>query len=743
MADNENLTSITISAIANTKDAQAQIDALTKKLEKLREVTKSATSSSATGKGGKIDSAVSSTKKPEFADIATKARTASGALGEFEAKLRMIEAPTKRVNFSSTKLGQTLEHSLANGLKKAGGGFATFVKNLALAPMVKFGSAVSNAVKRLSGFLAAIKRIAVYRAIRAALKEITQGFKEGMQNLYQYSLLIDGTFKDSMDSLATSALYLKNSLGAMVAPIVNAIAPAVDMLVDKFVTLLNTFNELIATLTGASTWTKALKYPKSYAEEADKAGGAAKKLRATLLGFDEINRLDDNSKGGRGSGGDDLDYSKMFEEMSVSEGARSWAERIKNAISGEGDSIGAIFGETINNAVNKYYEWINKIDWTGIGESIGTNLSDAIKKIDAKKIGGAIASTVNAAFKTLNGFFTKVDWQAFGKFIADGINGFFDDLGVRDIAESISNGIAGALKMAASFLTNLDVVAIGNKVGELIKDIKWSDVMSGLGDLISAAIRKLPDIPKAGKAIIDGIKDGIVEMVKSLPSEGKKIVNAIIDGMSDRMVYVFVEALKIGGKVLDGIKSWFEQLKEKGGKQIIKEVIAGIGAAIGDIYEWGKSVIKRFIDGLWDGWVKYGTPLGWIAQGIKKITGGSSDGDTWYSGAEEGTTRTRKALGGSVTTGDLFLANEHEPELIAHIGNRTQVANNDQITESIRLATQQGNAESNMLLRQAVAALNGLLAKDTTVEAIVTADSITNGLARQNLRNGRTTVAVG
>lgn len=725
MADTD-ITTISISAKVDTKQAESNVGSLTTKLKELK-------------RGADFGTV----KKESLTGIATAAKQSSASIQDFADKIRKIEAPTRRVNIISEDFGRNLEQGLATGLKKAGHAYASFAKNIVVAPFKHLSSAIGNAVKRLGSFFAAIKRIAIYRAIRTALKEITQGFREGMQNLYQYSLLINGQFKDSMDSLATSALYLKNSLGAMVAPIVNALAPAVDYLVDKFVNLLNIFNELIATLTGASTWTKALKYPKAYAEAAEGAGGAAKKLRATLLGFDEINRLDDNSKGGRGSAGEQLDYSKMFEEMSVSEGAKSWAERIKNAISGEGESIGAIFGETINKAVNKYYEWINKVDWTGIGESIGTNLSDAIKKIDAKKVGGAIASTVNAAFKSLNGFFSKVDWQAFGKFIADGINGFFDDLGVKDIAESISKGVAGALKMAASFLTNLDVVAIGNKVGELIKDIKWSEVMSGLGDLISAAIRKMPDIPKAGKAIIDGIKDGIVDMVKSLPSEGKKIVNAIIDGMTDRMVFVFVEALKIGGKVIDGIKSWFEQLREKGGKQIIKEVIAGIGAAIGDIYEWGKSVIKRFIDGLWDGWVKYGTPLGWIAQGIKKITGGGNDGDTWYSGAEEGTTRTRKALGGGVTTGDLFYANEHEPELIAHIGNRTQVANNDQITESIRLATQQGNAEGNMLLREAVSLLGGILAKDNTTVTEITASSITDGLRRQNLRNGRTTVAVG
>lgn len=55
--------------------------------------------------------------------------------------------------------------------------------------------------------------------------QLTQAMKEGINNLYQYSNLMGGTFAQSMDRLATSGQYLKNSLGAMAAPIINALAP--------------------------------------------------------------------------------------------------------------------------------------------------------------------------------------------------------------------------------------------------------------------------------------------------------------------------------------------------------------------------------------------------------------------------------------------------------------------------------------------------------------------------------------
>ena len=56
-----------------------------------------------------------------------------------------------------------------NALKKVFS-FAT------ITPIKKMANAVSDVTHRLHGFFSAIKRIAIYRAIRWALKQITQGF---------------------------------------------------------------------------------------------------------------------------------------------------------------------------------------------------------------------------------------------------------------------------------------------------------------------------------------------------------------------------------------------------------------------------------------------------------------------------------------------------------------------------------------------------------------------------------------
>ena len=146
---------------------------------------------------------------------------------------------------------------------------------------------IQKATKGLTGFFHSIVRIAKYRLIRAALRMITQGFSEGIKNLYTWSSAVNGSFAASMDRLATASKYLKNSLGAMASPLIEAVAPVVDWIVDKFVDMFNTINQLISRLTGKSTYTAAKKVASTWGDAADSAAGSAREaadeIKRTLL----------------------------------------------------------------------------------------------------------------------------------------------------------------------------------------------------------------------------------------------------------------------------------------------------------------------------------------------------------------------------------------------------------------------------------------------------------------------------
>jgi hypothetical protein len=172
------------------------------------------------------------------------------------------------------------------------------------------GKAAKRGTAGISSFWQALKRVAYYRFIRTIIKTITSAFSEGIKNIYSWSSAVNGHFAKSMNQLATATNYLKNSLGAMTAPLLEALAPVIDFVIDKVVALLNVFNQFFAALSGASTYTVAKKVAATWGDTTggissgvDDATESIKELKRTILGFDEINKLDKFKMTGSGGGG--------------------------------------------------------------------------------------------------------------------------------------------------------------------------------------------------------------------------------------------------------------------------------------------------------------------------------------------------------------------------------------------------------------------------------------------------------
>jgi len=285
----------------------------------------------------------------ESADEATssieKTKSALDRVGESGKKIKQIFTDTKLADFfidASTKSDMLnmklddLKFKLQAALQPDSGASNTVITDLTLqtlklkeqiakltpAPVNRLAFAfdvvknkVKQSIKPLGNFFRSIRRIAMYRAIRAFLSTTTQGLKEGTNNVYQYSKAIGGKLASSLDSISTNFLYFKNSIGAAVAPLINSLAPAVEYVVNKFIDLINVLNQVFAKLSGATTWTKAVRYPKEYAEAADAATAANKELQSSILGIDELNVLNDNSSSSGGAAVGGMDYSQMFQEI--------------------------------------------------------------------------------------------------------------------------------------------------------------------------------------------------------------------------------------------------------------------------------------------------------------------------------------------------------------------------------------------------------------------------------------------
>ena len=141
---------------------------------------------------------------------------------------------------------------------------------------------------------AAIKRVAIYRAIRGALKAIINAFKEGFSNLAQFSDEVN----QKMSQLQSSFTIIKNSVAVAFLPLVNLITPIIQRLSVGIAGLANAISYLTAKMQGSATYLKVnVDYLKKFNEQ------------SRLLSFDTFEKL-----------GSSTDVSGMFEEVQVSEG---------------------------------------------------------------------------------------------------------------------------------------------------------------------------------------------------------------------------------------------------------------------------------------------------------------------------------------------------------------------------------------------------------------------------------------
>lgn len=431
-------------------------------------------------------------------------------LDEFKQKASSVASAVKSAFQRIASAVKTVVKAVKNVVKA----IAVIPKIIAkigfLNPFKGLATSISNVYKKIKTLWSSLARIAMYRALRSAIKEISQAVREGLNNLYYWSQATGGDFAPAMDDLASSALYLKNSFGAMVSPIITYFTPAIHDATDALVEMLNVVNQLLARLTGRATWTRALRYPTQFAEQ---AGSATKKVKDNIQDFDELHILRTDNGGGGASG---MDYNNMFEETAFSEGLTDWVRSFKDALrQGHFYEAGSILADEINTLVNRVpwdrlgsalagkinymfdFAWgvLHNIDFVNIGTSIATFLNNAIERIDAHRIGQVFARKWTAIIDFLYGFVTTFDFPAFGWRISEFVQGWFDELDGARLGYTISEAIKGVLDSAIAFMSNDDMFeAFVEDIADMINNIDWYGIFVRVVDIGTRVLNALADI---------------------------------------------------------------------------------------------------------------------------------------------------------------------------------------------------------------------------------------------------------
>lgn len=470
---------------------------------------------------------------------------------------------------------------------------------------------LERSLKRIQNVISSFKRVAFYRAIRSAIKYVTDALKEGTDNAYHYAREYGDTtsyIADAFDNLASAEFKMSNQLGAAWATMIAYIEPILIRLINIVTKAADAVTQFFAILSGKKTYLKAADYNKKWAESATGAAKAAKEWKNQLLGFDEINRLEEpsDSSGGGGSGSG-LDYGGMFEESAKNE----FFEEIRDAFeNGEWARLGKLLGD-------KFNEIVNSIDWKGFGQKMGKRLQaevevayNFLKTADFKNLGQKLSDYVNAAMSEID--FSELGrlWMRLRTALWDVIYGAVVNLDWAEVAQSLSDFILGALDELSDWLDTLEPEKIAKSLKDFFGNIKYQEIADALKEVGKKALGLFADtvgglLPEDTG---DNVRDGIVEAIR----------NADFAAIHNVLQYKLDKAL-FGEDWAD----FFWKFGDYAGKDIVLGMMDGVD-------EQGRSSkyknrVSEFIVGVLglpsdDQWKQWGkTAIGWLGDGFADI----------------------------------------------------------------------------------------------------------------------------
>lgn len=348
----------------------------------------------------------------------------------------------------------------------------------------------------------------------------------------------------------------------------------------------------------------------------------------------------------------------------------------------------------------------------GIGNTIGQVLTKGGEAVTnfmngiAGKIDNLIGKGKDMVGKILTGIGNKfTDLYNKGASIVtkviEGVQSKFKELASigGDVVQGLINGITGGFGKVSETAKNLGgklVTALEKKL-----DINSpSKVAAGIGEffvqgLTGALADGVQDVVSSAKTIGDALVQSMngtldVDALTSKESEstGNKFVSGLIGALSGGASKLIAPATTLGSVLLGAMNKQFDMDDSEDDE--------------GEFNTYGTTMVQSLNDGLSSGQAALYNTLKMISTNIKTImndlvTTTQMQARRIIAAAESArmaaasigaaSTKTakvsKKAGGGTVPTGDLFLAGEAGPELVGRIGTSNAVMNQTQIVEAV------------------------------------------------------------
>lgn len=449
--------------------------------------------------------------------------------------------------------------------------------------------ALKNLAKQNS-FLKKITRLVrtllIMRVLRSLASSITRQIRDCYNTLILFDKQMNGIYgyNKSISDITSGFKRISAAISVSAAELLNALAPAIMSIISKISAALDLFNQFLAAISGKSTYTSVkADFWQDYSAGIDGAQSSAEKLKRTVMGFDELNKLNGQDSGG-GSSSTSIVPSDMFEEKEIGGKAKALADKfnwlkeklspvfkfLKDNIKEIGivllGLVGIKFAAGIIGDFLKVADTAKNVVTTvkAIGKAISFAFGDSL---------GTIALVVAAIALVVAGFITM--YKKSDEFRAK-VDSLWNDT-IKPAFERI--------KETAINLWENYIKPIASEIGDLFSNL-WNNILAPI----------LAEVGYVILAIVPIVLD-VVNMVIGMLGPIFGIIEGLIEAIGGVVTFlrgVFTVDMKV---ILDGLKQmWdgFVKMLENAVKAIANVFISIMNVAISAI----EGIVRLVINGL-------------------------------------------------------------------------------------------------------------------------------------------------
>ena len=516
--------------------------------------------------------------KNSYNELILKQRELAQEGGRFTINPAVANA-VEKVKTSFNGL-QTLLNGVNSGLKSVTSVADRFVSKLrnmgkSAKTAKKETTSLADAAKKLSNEFFRVSKMLKLMVTRMALRAVIKEVGEGFKSLALHS----DEFNKSMSGIMNASKQLGYSFAAMVSPLIEKFAPAIIYVINLFIKLTNIINQLFASLSGKKTYEKAIEFTDDWRKSIEDSNKEGKKLKKTVLGFDELNQLTDKTKGQD----DSKNIKDMFETVAIEQKWKKLADYIKKIAKKLFDPIKKAWEKVGTFVKNAWKRALNEV--LKLGQSIARDFwkvweEDKTQKIleDIFKIIGLIGVVVGTLAKKF-----REAWDANN-------TGLKILRNIRDIIGIIVKWILVMAIATAKWAETLDFSPILTKFNEWFDSVKpvVNAFMGIISDFYTTVILPLAKwaIEEGGPQLLKVFKDFNEEVdwvalrtnLKELWDHVEPFMETVGEGLIlfiDRVADSLAKFLNSGDFVdfLHSVEDWMDSVTAEDVADAIEKIV--------------------------------------------------------------------------------------------------------------------------------------------------------------------------